>query len=132
MTPEAAVIAALNTHAGALGAGFPALVYREIGDPLPAEYIMIDHLPNISTRPMLDSTRQDLSGIYQLTLGRAKGQHEIVYREQAAQILAHFMNAIRLTADGKTLTITQATAGQGRADGTRWLIPISIYYRLDA
>ena len=132
MTPEAAVIAALKTHAGALGEDFPSLVYREIGDPLPAEYVMVDHLPNISTRPMLDSTRQDLSGIYQLTLARAKGQHEIVYREQAAQILAHFMDAIRLTADGKTLTITQATAGQGRADGTRWLIPISIYYRLDA
>jgi len=132
MTPEAATIAALNTHAGALGEDFPSLVYREIGDQLPAEYVMVDHLPNISTRPMLDSTRQDLSGIYQLTLARAKGQHEIVYREQAAQILAHFMDAIRLTADGKTLTITQATAGQGRADGTRWLIPISIYYRLDA
>ena len=132
MTPEAAVIAALNTHAEALPSSVPALVYREIGDPLPAEYLMVDHLPNISTRPMLDSTRQDLTGIYQLTLARAKGQHEIVYREQAAQILAHFMDAIRLTADGKTLTITQATAGQGRADGTRWLIPISIYYRLDA
>ena len=132
MTPEAAVIAALNTHAAALPSSVPALVFRERGDPLPAEYVMVDHLPNISTRPMLDSTRQDLSGIYQLTLARAKGQHEIVYREQAAQILAHFMDAVTLPADGKAITITQATAGQGRADGTRWLIPISIYYRLDA
>lgn len=132
MTPEAAVLAALNTHAAALGAGLPSLVYREIGDPLPTEYLMIDHLPNISTRPMLDSTRQDLSGIYQLTLARAKGPYEIAYREQAAQIVAHFMDAVTLTADGKAITITQATAGQGRADGTRWLIPVAIYYRLDA
>ena len=132
MTPEAAVIAALNTHAGTLAAPFPALVYRERGEALPAEYLMVDHLPNISTRPMLDSTAQDLTGIYQLTLARTKGGYEIAYREQAAQIVAHFMDAVTLTADGKTITITQATAGQGRADGTRWLIPISIYYRLDA
>ena len=132
MTPEAAVIAALNTHAGTLGASFPALVYRERGDPLPAEYLMIDHLPNISTRPMLDSTRQDLTGIYQLTLARTPGQFEIVYREQAAQIAAHFMNAVTLTAGNYTLTITKADVRQGRADGTRWAVPVDIHYRLDA
>ena len=158
MTPEAATLAALNTHLLAhvplnwesngdpvqwevdgetLTWTYPMLgdlpvLWREKDSVRPPEYLMVDHLPNISTRPMLDSARQDLSGIYQLTLARAKGQHEIVYREQAAQILAHFMDAVTLTADGKTITITQATAGQGRADGTRWMIPISIYYRLDA
>jgi len=131
MTPEAAILVALNTHAATLS-GFPALVWREKGDALPDEYIMVDHLPNLSTRPMLDSTAQDLMGIYQLTLARRKGEYEAVYREQAAQIAAHFMDAIELTAGGYTLTITKADVRQGRADGTRWAIPIDVHYRLFA
>jgi len=132
MTPEAAIIVALNTHAQTLGAGFPALVWREKGDDLPDEYILIDHLPNLATRPMLDSTAQDHLGIYQLTLARRKGEYEAVYREQAGQIAAHFMDAITLTAGGYTLVITKADVRQGRADGTRWAIPVEVHYRLDA
>lgn len=132
MTPEAAILVALNAHAATLGGSFPALVWREIGDALPDEYIMIDHLPNVSTRPMLDSTAQDLIGIYQLTLALRKGEYEAVYREKAAQIAAHFMDAIHLTADGKSFAITKADVRQGRADGTRWAIPVEVHYRLDA
>ena len=132
MTPEAAVISALNAHAVALGASFPPLVWREQGDPLPDEYIMIDHLPNLSTRPMLDSPAQDLLGIYQMTLARKAGQYEVVYREQAALIAAHFMDAVTLTADGKTITITKADTLRGRSDATRWAIPVEVHYRLDA
>lgn len=128
MTPEAAALAALNTHAATLGAGFPPLVYRTIDDPLPDEYIMIDNLRGRATSPYVGSTRQDLQGIYQLTLARRQGQHEIVYLEQAAQIVAHFVDACRLTSGGETVNITDATAGRGAADGTRWAIPISIYY----
>ena len=133
MTPEAAVISALNAHAVALGASFPPLVWREKNTaPLPAEYIMIDHLPNLSTRPMLDSPAQDLMGIYQMTLARRAGQYEVVYREQAALIAAHFMDAVTLTADGKTITITKADTLRGRSDATRWAIPVEVHYRLDA
>lgn len=132
MTPEAAIIAALNAHVGTLPVGFPPVLWREKGDEQPAEFIMVDHLPNLSTRPMLDSTAQDLLGIYQLTLQRTPGQFEIVYREQAAQIAAHFMNAVTLTAGGYTLTITKADVRRGRADGTRWAVPVDIHYRLDA
>lgn len=132
MTPEAAILAALNTHVQALPSTFPPVLWREIGAQQPPEFIMVDHLPNLSTRPMLDSTRQDLLGIYQLTLFRAAGQFEIVYREQAAQIAAHFMNAVTLTAGSYTLTITKADVRQGRADGTRWAVPVDIHYRLDA
>lgn len=132
MTPEAAIIAALNTHVQALPSGFPPVLWREKGDEQPPEFIMVDHLPNLSARPMLDSTVQDLLGIYQLTLFRAPGQFEIVYREQAAQIAAHFLNAVTLTAGGYALTITKADVRQGRADGTRWAVPVDIHYRLDA
>ena len=129
MTPEAAVLAALNTHAGTLGASFPPLVFRGVGDALPEEYIMVDQIRNRSERPMIGSTRQDLMGIYQLTLAKKPGQYEIVYLEQAAKIVAHFVNAGRLTQSGITVDIMDATAEQGRADGTRWAIPISVYYR---
>jgi len=158
MTPEAAILAALNTHLLAhvplnwesngdpvqwevdgetLTWTYPMLgdlpvLWREKDSVRPPEYVMVDHLPNISTRPMLDSTRQDLTGIYQLTLARTPGQFEIVYREQAAQIAAHFMNAVTLTAGNYTLTITKADVRQGRADGTRWAVPVDIHYRLDA
>lgn len=128
MTPEAAVLAALNTHAATLPAHMPPLVFLGVGEDLPAEYIMVDQIRNRSTAPLVGSTSQDLMGIYQLTLTKAPGQYEIVYLEQAAQIVAHFVNACRLTHDGKTVNIENATAEQGRADGTRWAIPISIYY----
>lgn len=128
MTPEAAALAALNAHAATLGAGFPELLYRSVGDDLPDEYIMIDHLPNRSTSPYVGNTRQDLAGIYQLTLAMRAGQYEIVYREKAGLIVAHFVDACRLTFDEKTVNITDATAGQGRSDQTRWAIPISVYY----
>lgn len=130
MTPEAAALAALNAHAATLGAGFPPLLYRSVGDDLPDEYIMVDHLPNRSASPYVGNTRQDLQGVYQLTLARRSGQHEIVYHEQAGLIVAHFVDACRLTADGKTVNITDATAGQGRADESRWAVPISIYYNV--
>lgn len=132
MTPEAAILAALNARLAALPSGFPPILWREKGDDLPAEYIMVDHLPNLSSRPMLDSPAQDLLGIYRLTLARKPGQYEIVYREQAAKIAAHFMDAVTLTADGKTVTITKADVRQGRSDGTRWAVPVDIHYRLDA
>lgn len=135
MTPEAAILSALNTRvesmAGALGT--PPLVYREKPGDRPDEYVMVDHLPNVSERPMIDSTAQDLTGIYQLTLMRRAGDFEIVYREQAAQIAAHFMAFPKPVADGITVTITSATVRQGRADGsTHWAVPIDINYRLDA
>ena len=129
MTPEAAVLAALNAHAAKLGASFPPLVFRGVGEALPEEYIMVDQIRNRAARPMVDSTRQDLMGIYQLTLAKAPGQYEIVYLEQAARIVAHFMDSGRLTESGVTVDIVNATAEQGRADGTRWAIPISVYYR---
>jgi hypothetical protein len=129
MTPEAAVLAALNTHAAALPSNFPPLVFRSDQDALPEEYIMAEQIRNRSTAPYVGDTRQDLMGIYQLTLAKRPGDHEIVYLEQAAQIVAHFVGACRLTHDGVIVEITDGTAGTGRADGTRWAIPVSIYYK---
>lgn len=135
MTPEAAILAALNARAATMQAdlGTPALVYREKPDDRPDEYVMVDHLPNISTRPMVSSTAQDLTGVYQLTLMRRAGEFEIVYREEASRIAAHFMALSRPSADGVAVTITSATVQRGRADGqTHWAVPIDINYRLDA
>lgn len=135
MTPEAAILAALNARAAdaVLTLDAPPLVHREKSDARPDEYLMVDHLPNISARPMLDSTAQDLTGIYQLTLMRRAGEYEIVYREEAAKIAAHFMALPRPSADGVAVTITSATVQRGRADGqTHWAVPIDINYRLDA
>lgn len=135
MTPEAAVIAALNERAASavLLLDAPALVWREKSAERPDEYIMVDHLPNLSQRPMINSTSQTLTGIYQLTLMRRVGEYEIVYREQAALIAAHFMALPRPSADGVAVTIDSATVGQGRADGaTHWATPISINYRVEA
>ena len=135
MTPEAAILAALNARAETMQGtlGTPALVYREKSADRPDEYVMVDHLPNISQRPMISSTAQDLTGIYQLTLMRRSGEYEIVYREEAAKIAAHFMAFPRPSADGLEVTIQSATVRQGRADnGTHWAVPIDINYRLDA
>ena len=135
MTPESAILSALNERAenAVLELDAPNLVYREKSEDRPDEYVMVDHLPNISTRPLIDSTAQDLTGIYQLTLMRRVGEYDIVYREQAAQIAAYFMAFPRPSADGLDVTITSATVGQGRADGkTHWAIPININYRANA
>ena len=129
MTPEAAVLAALNTHAATLPATLPPLVFRNEQDALPEEYIMVEQIRNRSTAPYVGNTRQDLMGIYQLTLAKRPGQYEIVYLDQAAQIVAHFVDACRLTHSGIIVEITDGTAETGRADGTRWAIPVSIYYK---
>lgn len=129
MTPQAAVIAALNLRAEAMETtiGTPPLVWREKADDRPDEYVLVDHLPNLSTRPMLKSTAQDLSGIYQLTLVRRVGEFEIVYHEMAGKIAAHFMD---YTSPGAfEVSITSATAKQGRPDGaTHWAVPVDINY----
>lgn len=135
MTPEAAILAALNARAEAMVSALetPPLVYREKPGDRPDEYVMVDHLPNTSTRPMVNSTAQDLTGIYQLTLMRRAGDFEIVYREEAARIAAYFMAFPRPSADGYEVTITSATVQRGRADdGTHWAVPIDINYRLNA
>jgi hypothetical protein len=135
MTPEAAILSALNERAekAVLALSLPALVYREKADALPDEYVMVDHLPNVSTRPMLDSTAQDLTGIYQMTLTRRIGDYEIVYREEAARIADYFMSLPRPSVDGRSVTIMSATVGRGRVDrGTHWAVPVDINFRLDA
>lgn len=135
MTPEAAILAALNERAADMEIclGTPPLVFREIPGERPDEYVMVDHLPNTSTRPMVDRTAQDLLGIYQLTLMRRAGEYEITYREQAGQIAEHFLALPRPSADGFEVTVTSVSLGQGRPDGqTHWAIPVSVNYRLDA
>lgn len=130
MTPEAAILVALNARAQT--ATTRPLVYREIPGERPDEYVLVDFLPNQSERPMLDNARQDLMGIYQMTLVRKAGEYETVYREEAALIADAFRAGAKPEADGRKVTIQKTDLEQGRPDDAGWAVPISIYYRLDA
>lgn len=130
MSPEAQVLAALIGRVKTLALTPPIpLAYREIPAERPESYIEVDYLPNEAQRRYLAGDRLDREGILQLSLCLPIGQFEIVYRETAAQIAAHFPGDMRLTSGATIVLIVKSVVGRGLPDGAHWRTPVSVYYR---
>ena len=127
-TIEASIIAALMGRVATLPTTL-TVVYREIVGQVPADCVMVDHLPNQDQRlAVAGAGRMKRMGILQLTVMRQPGQNEIVYREEAGLLALHFVRDLRLTSGTVTLAIVKSSLGRSRADGGHWVTPISIEY----
>ena len=127
-TIEGSIVAALMGRVTTLPTSL-AITYRETVGQVPAECVMIDHLPNEDQRlAVAGAGRMKRMGILQLTVMRRPGQYEAVYREEAALLANHFSRDLRLTSGTVTLAVTRASLGRSRADGGHWLTPISVFY----
>ena len=127
-TIEASITAALMGRVATLPTTL-TIAYRETVGQVPAECVMVDHMPNDDQRlAVAGAGRMKRMGILRLTVMRRPGQYEAAYREEAGLLAAHFSRDLRLTSGTVTIAVVKSSLGRSRADGGHWLTPISIYY----
>ena len=126
-TVEAEILTALMARVATLPTALPVL-HRERIAELPAECVIIDYLPNEDVRVQVSGGEKHRMGILQMTLCSKPGQFEVVYREVAALLAAHFAANDRLTSGAVILAIVKTDVGRGAADGPHWRTPIRVFY----
>ena len=131
---ESNITQALNTQAevmiGALA--YPAIWAGKGGDQPDAEHVVVSQLPNSNRPAGMSDQVYFRQGFLVVTLVSPLGEYEIVTREKAGDIVAHFPRGKRLTVNGTEVAIMGHDIRVGRQEGQRWETPIWIGYRSNA
>lgn len=130
MSANTAIQSALNARMASMPNRPPTAWSNKNFDAPTELYIRANQLPRETDTPFLgDDSAQDYGGIYQVTVMAPSGNYETEALAMADAICAHFPRGLELDAGGQVLRIRKTVVAPGFQDGTRWVVPVSVYYR---
>lgn len=103
-------------------------------DPPEQGYLRATHVPNTVTQVTLgDAGQNRYRGIYQVSVFWKRGATEIVAREKADLVAAHFKRGTTLSNGGLSIRIyTPPVVAQTFEDGPYTQTPVTIRYQVDS
>lgn len=126
MSANTAIQSALNAHLAAMPDRPPTSWPNKTFSPPAGVYIVVDSLPRETDAPMLAfDSALDYGGIYQIRVMAPKGNYDADALAMADAIQMHFARG----PIGNGVYIRRVTIAPPLQDDTRYVIPVSIYYR---
>lgn len=98
--------------------------------PPSAGYLRVTHIPNINTRPFLesDAPHQRL-GILQIDVFKPKNRGTAVATDAAGAIAAHFPADLEMKSGTVTVSVSKTPdVRQALPDDAHWMVPVIIRY----
>lgn len=126
MSANTAIQSALNAHLAAMPDRPPTAWPNKTFSPPAGLYIRVDGIPRETDAPFLgDDSALDYGGIYQIRVMAPTGNYDTDALAMADAIQTHFARG----PIGNGVRIRRVTIAPPIQDDTRYVIPVSIYYR---
>lgn len=134
MSAEKNIHTALATRLQAIqSSGSPQIAYENQSfTPMANVLYLEEHfMPNLKDQVGIeDTSTDDYEGIYQVTVKAPADKLRFTGQEQARLVSAHFPRGAQYTAGGVTVRITRTQVNPGFIDADRYIVPVSIYWRV--